>query len=125
MDRIRAGLTGLGLVFIFTLIASLLLQPGHNGEPMKSGELLAQLGVAPSSDSASRSSTRPKSDHDFDPSDFTIDDRVLPEADPSAPQPSMEDSEALARSTAQGSSGTGTPAADHIASLTPATGHIA
>ena len=51
MDRVRAGLTGLGLVFLFTLLASVAFAPSRVVEPAKApGEPLAQLGVAPSND---------------------------------------------------------------------------
>lgn len=52
MDRLRAGLTGLGAVFLLTLAASLAF--GHSGNhaaptetAKEPGEPLAQLGVAP------------------------------------------------------------------------------
>ncbi len=52
MDRMRAGLTGLGLVFLSTLAASLVFGPSGDDpaavEHVKApGEPLAQLGVAP------------------------------------------------------------------------------
>lgn len=51
MHRIRAGLTGLGIVFLFTLVASVVFAPSQQAQPPKvPGEPLAQLGVAPSSD---------------------------------------------------------------------------
>jgi hypothetical protein len=51
MDRVRAGLTGLGLVFLFTLLASVAFAPSPTQVPEKApGEPLAQLGVAPSSE---------------------------------------------------------------------------
>jgi len=51
MNRVRAGLTGLGLVFLFTLLASVAFAPSVAVLPDKSpGEPLAQLGVAPSSE---------------------------------------------------------------------------
>lgn len=55
MDRIRVGLTGLGVVFLVTAAASLLFGPSQ-GEPAPAtiakpaGEPLAQLGVAPNSE---------------------------------------------------------------------------
>lgn len=49
MHRIRAGVTGLGLVFLITLVGSVALAPsGRNAAPEGQGEPLAQLGVAPS-----------------------------------------------------------------------------
>lgn len=49
MHRIRAGVTGLGLVFLVTLLGSIALAPsGRNAAPEGQGEPLAQLGVAPS-----------------------------------------------------------------------------
>lgn len=51
MHRVRAGLTGLGIVFLFTLVASVVFAPSDMAQPPKEpGEPLAQLGVAPSSD---------------------------------------------------------------------------
>jgi hypothetical protein len=54
MDRIRAGLTGLGAVFLVTAAASLLFAPDDAdralAEQQAPGEPLAQLGVAPGSD---------------------------------------------------------------------------
>lgn len=50
MNRMRVGLTGLGLVFLATLAASVAFAP-DSMEPRKdAGEPLAQLGVAPSPD---------------------------------------------------------------------------
>ncbi|QMW22905.1 hypothetical protein [Sandaracinobacteroides saxicola] len=49
MQRIRAGLTGLGLVFLVVLVASILISPSKTVVPAKApGEPLAVLGVAPS-----------------------------------------------------------------------------
>lgn len=51
MDRVRTGLTGLGLVFVFTLVAAAMVDPVPAVQPTKEGaEPLAQLGVAPGSD---------------------------------------------------------------------------
>lgn len=54
MDRIRAGLTGLGAVFLVTAAASLLFAPDATKTEaiakQEPGEPLAQLGVAPNSD---------------------------------------------------------------------------
>lgn len=51
MDRVRAGLTGLGLVFLFTLGASAVFGPEPTPDtPKEASEPLAQLGVAPGSD---------------------------------------------------------------------------
>lgn len=54
MDRIRAGLTGLGAVFLVTAAASLLFAPDEAqtvaAAQQEPGEPLAQLGVAPGSD---------------------------------------------------------------------------
>lgn len=54
MDRVRAGLTGLGIVFLFTLAASAVLDPVPtvSASQKMSGEPLAQLGVAPGSESS-------------------------------------------------------------------------
>ncbi len=56
MDRIRAGLTGLAVVFLVTAAASLLFGPDEADPPpveqQQPGEPLAQLGVAPGSDKA-------------------------------------------------------------------------
>jgi hypothetical protein len=56
MDRIRAGLTGLGAVFLVTAAASLLFAPDQAqtdaAAQQEPGEPLAQLGVAPGSDKA-------------------------------------------------------------------------
>lgn len=97
MDRIRAGLTGLGLVFIFTLAASVLLQSGQSGEPMKSGELLAQLGVAPSSESSARNSSR----SDFDPSEYITNSEGKPQSDAAVAEQQSDEAEMLAHSTSQ------------------------
>lgn len=57
MDRLRAGLTGLGAVFLLTVAASLAF--GHSGKldaptetAKEPGEPLAQLGVAPGAEKA-------------------------------------------------------------------------
>lgn len=55
MDRMRAGLTGLGVVFLFTLAASLAFGPSEDAPAVvasekEPGEPLAQLGVAPSNE---------------------------------------------------------------------------
>ena len=51
MNRMRAGLTGLGIVFLSTLAVSLLFGPSPDLPPSEqtkaAGEPLAQLGVAP------------------------------------------------------------------------------
>jgi hypothetical protein len=57
MDRVRAGLTGLGAVFLVTAAAALLFgpEPGDRAAVEQSkepGEPLAQLGVAPSNEKA-------------------------------------------------------------------------
>lgn len=60
MDRMRAGLTGLGAVFLLTLAASLAFGPSDGqSEARDSGEPLAQLGVAPGSDKANGTSSAP------------------------------------------------------------------
>jgi hypothetical protein len=67
MDRIRAGLTGLGAVFLVTAAAALLFgpEPGDRAAIEQSkapGEPLAQLGVAPSnekSDDPARTAAQP------------------------------------------------------------------
>ena len=46
----RAGLTGLGLVFVATLAASVLFAPTEDVAPKEPSEPLAQLGVAPGPD---------------------------------------------------------------------------
>lgn len=58
MDRIRAGLTGLGAVFLITAAASLLFAPtpaetARVERPKEPGEPLSQLGVAPNSEKES------------------------------------------------------------------------
>lgn len=64
MDRMRAGLTGLGVVFLFTLAASLAFGPSDD-EPAavvsekEPGEPLAQLGVAPSNENANKADDAP------------------------------------------------------------------
>jgi hypothetical protein len=47
MQRLRAGLTGLGLVFLVVMIASLLFTPVKAPLDAAPSEPLAQLGVAP------------------------------------------------------------------------------
>lgn len=47
MQRLRAGLTGLGLVFLVVMIASLLFTPAKAPADPVPSEPLAQLGVAP------------------------------------------------------------------------------
>ncbi len=60
MDRMRAGLTGLGAVFLLTLAASLAFGPSDESmENRDSSEPLAQLGVAPGSDKANGTSSAP------------------------------------------------------------------
>jgi hypothetical protein len=59
MDRMRAGLTGLGVVFLFTLAASLAFGPSEDEPSLEAstkapGEPLSQLGVAPSNENADR-----------------------------------------------------------------------
>lgn len=59
MDRMRAGLTGLGVVFLFTLAASLAFGPSDDAPVVEApakepGEPLAQLGVAPSSENSEK-----------------------------------------------------------------------
>lgn len=59
MDRMRAGLTGLGVVFLFTLAASLAFGPSADAPEVQApakepGEPLAQLGVAPSSENSEK-----------------------------------------------------------------------
>ncbi len=53
MERVRVGLTGLAAVFLITMGAALAFRPPE-GKPAisetKSGEPLAQLGVAPGAD---------------------------------------------------------------------------
>ncbi|MFN3592855.1 MAG: hypothetical protein ACK4TG_11810 [Thermaurantiacus sp.] len=49
MQRLRTGLVGLGMVFLMTFAASLLVGAAGGPRPMSiSGEPLAMLGVAPS-----------------------------------------------------------------------------
>lgn len=50
MQRLRAGLTGLALVFLVTLVGSIALSPSDTQSPRPAdpGEPLAELGVAPS-----------------------------------------------------------------------------
>lgn len=51
MNRVRTGLTGLGIVFLLTLVASVAFAPSQDLQSVKApGEPLAQLGVAPSND---------------------------------------------------------------------------
>jgi hypothetical protein len=62
MDRMRAGLTGLGVVFLFTLAASLAFGPSDDEPAVEAstkapGEPLSQLGVAPSNENADRDET--------------------------------------------------------------------
>ncbi len=47
MQRLRAGLTGLGLVFLVVMIASLLFTPAKGPADPVPSEPLARLGVAP------------------------------------------------------------------------------
>ncbi|PZU50290.1 MAG: hypothetical protein DI568_03985 [Sphingomonas sp.] len=61
MDRIRAGLTGLAVVFLVTAAAALLFAPDPAqqarvaaAQAADPGEPLAQLGVAPGSEKASQ-----------------------------------------------------------------------
>ena len=61
MDRIRAGLTGLAVVFLVTAAAALLFAPDPaqqarvaGAQAADPGEPLAQLGVAPGSEKASQ-----------------------------------------------------------------------
>ena len=60
MHRVRAGLTGLGIVFLFTLVASVVFAPSQQSQPSKvPGEPLAKLGVAPSSDKGGQPAEAP------------------------------------------------------------------
>ncbi len=64
MDRIRAGLTGLGFVFLITAAASLLLVPSQSGvagveQKKEPGEPLSQLGVAPNTEKESAANADP------------------------------------------------------------------
>lgn len=64
MDRMRAGLTGLGVVFLFTLAASLAFGPSDDEPVVEAstkapGEPLAQLGVAPSNENAEKADEEP------------------------------------------------------------------
>jgi hypothetical protein len=47
MQRLRAGLAGLGLVFLVVMVASILFAPVRPVTESAPGEPLAQLGVAP------------------------------------------------------------------------------
>lgn len=63
MDRVRTGLTGLGLVFLFTLAASAMLSPQAPAPKGKeASEPLAQLGVAPGADKAQTATTNRNGD---------------------------------------------------------------
>ena len=64
MDRIRAGLTGLGVVFLITAAASLLFAPSPAdkaavAQVKEPGEPLSQLGVAPNSEKESEQAPAP------------------------------------------------------------------
>lgn len=60
MDRMRAGLTGLGAVFLLTLAASLAFGPSDEAADSRdTGEPLAQLGVAPGNDKANGTTSAP------------------------------------------------------------------
>ncbi len=60
MHRIRAGVTGLGLVFLVTLLGSVALAPaGRDTVREEPGEPLAELGVAPSAGERSASAEPP------------------------------------------------------------------
>jgi hypothetical protein len=60
MDRMRAGLTGLGAVFLLTLAASLAFGPAEKvPDTRDSSEPLAQLGVAPGNDKANGTTSAP------------------------------------------------------------------
>lgn len=99
MDRMRAGLTGLGLVFVATLGASVLFGASAPEQPKSPEEPLAQLGVAPGQDrmpnatapaetAAPRLVVPPASPPDGDPppgtAPTTEDARLLPDAARSA-----------------------------------------
>jgi hypothetical protein len=69
MDRVRTGLTGLGVVFLFTLAASLAFGPSDDApasaaQEKAPGEPLAQLGVAPSSENADKGPMGDRSGND-------------------------------------------------------------
>jgi len=69
MHRVRAGLTGLGVVFLFTLVASVVFAPSEMAQPPKEpGEPLAQLGVAPSNDKSGHQDKDPPPAPDPGPS---------------------------------------------------------
>lgn len=73
MDRVRVGLTGLGLVFLLTLAGSVLSHADRKdaAPPAKSGEFLAQLGVVPSTESTNHADPAPP---DAPPPDSAPDD---------------------------------------------------
>ena len=85
MDRIRAGLTGLGAVFLVTAAASLLFAPDATRTEtivkQEPGEPLAQLGVAPNSDKSGAANPGSTDDVAADPAE------PLLEAQPSGGPP--------------------------------------
>lgn len=86
MDRMRAGLTGLGAVFLLTLAASLAFGPSDTQpDRQDTNEPLAQLGVAPGTDKPNGAATAP------------VNGLVMPapapaEPDSAAPPPRLEGS---------------------------------
>jgi hypothetical protein len=57
-DRLRAGLTGLGLVVVVVILTAANVRPSAMaGASAPGGETLAVLGVAPSSDAAANAAT--------------------------------------------------------------------
>lgn len=91
MDRVRAGLTGLGAVFLVTAAAALLFGPEPGdlssfGQSKEPGEPLAQLGVAPSNEKAPAAARPPEAP----PASATPSASAAPpasDAPPGSPQP--------------------------------------
>lgn len=62
MERIRVGLTGLGLILLLVFIAAAGMRPTRSVTPANSGgETLSVLGVAPSEGAPARKSAAPAS----------------------------------------------------------------
>jgi hypothetical protein len=75
MHRVRAGLTGLGLVFLVTLVGSLAMQPaGADFLRDERADPLAQLGVAPSLNGERKGSER----RSLEPEEQPIADHLPP-----------------------------------------------
>lgn len=95
MDRMRAGLTGLGLVFVATLAASVLFAPEVSTMDTKPSEPLAQLGVAPGPEKQSQATRTPERDAGSTSEPPSMDSAPVAPMDPEQPAPMRPDAATL------------------------------